>query len=625
MGDRLSTNYINSVLYKDNEDKLKQLKTVLDDLSDKLEISRKLRYDDVDIEAERASGRLQPDELFIPQHIIDTNIRREQSAYVQYITQSPRALICEDEDDPTVDLALLERDLTKKVRYDGWQPPLFSNIDGFEANGYSVMEVVMDQGNAGEVGHEVVPLSDFAFLSDTRDIQSVEMTARTYYYTRTKLLQLCGDPNSPKDSDWNRVEVEKVLSKDPESISIESLDPYDKSLYRVIKNMFRVGGIVHVAWAVPDTCSDWVRKPRPLYLGRRQLAQEDQSQQQNGMLGKLKQMITGQQKPQLPPSKEQYEVNYPYIIFPYLISENDTISQLKGRVFLDQDLQEAVSSLVSSTVTQARRASGLYFSKDVSDPNDDLLLQKNIFFKPGCIINSKVTQFQLTAPDPSMFSAIQMLVSANQNETSQVNFAVNNRKDSRKTAKEVETSEQQQQQLSTVQVVLFAIALTQMYRLMVDIIKSRVVTGLIQVNQAVRPLYDKKFKIKPSGDTDVIEKQALVKNMMQAWPTIQQTAAAPLFMCDLLELMFPDRAAKYIQAIQAQIQQQQSAQAQQQQQLTNVFMQMGKGLQKLAKSPEMFSDTGRIHALPAVEHASDMVEQVEQQMQQQPNNNGGKK
>src|SRR5258705_13430056 len=116
MPDRLSTNYINSVIYNDNEDKLKQLKSVLDDLASKLETSRKLRYDEVDIEAEREAGRFQPDELYVPQHVCDTNIRREQSAYVQYITQSPRAIVCEDEDDPTFDLSLLERDLTKKVR-----------------------------------------------------------------------------------------------------------------------------------------------------------------------------------------------------------------------------------------------------------------------------------------------------------------------------------------------------------------------------------------------------------------------------------------------------------------------------------------------------------------------------
>lgn len=198
MPDRLNTEYINSTDYKTVEDKLKELKTILEDLQTKQEASRKLRYAEVDIEAERESGRLRPDEVYVPMHIIDTNIRREQSPYVQYIVQSPRAVICSDLDDPAFDLSLLERDLTDKIRYDGWQLPMFANIDGFQANGYNVMEVVQDLNAPGNLTYESVPFSDFAFTSDTRDIQAVEYTARTYYYTRTKLLELCGDGSDPE-------------------------------------------------------------------------------------------------------------------------------------------------------------------------------------------------------------------------------------------------------------------------------------------------------------------------------------------------------------------------------------------------------------------------------------------
>ena len=101
MPDRFSTEYINSKDYTVLEDKIKQLKTVIDDLSSKSQASRKLRYDEVDIEAEREAQRLQPDELYVPQHIIDTNIRREQSSYVQYVTQSNRAIVAKDLADKT--------------------------------------------------------------------------------------------------------------------------------------------------------------------------------------------------------------------------------------------------------------------------------------------------------------------------------------------------------------------------------------------------------------------------------------------------------------------------------------------------------------------------------------------
>lgn len=604
MPDNRSTDYIGKSDYKSLEDKIKELKSTLDDLSTKLAASRDLRYADVDLEGERKAGRLQPDELYVPQHIIDTNIRREQSPYVQYITQSPRAVICQHQVDSTVDLSLLDTDLTKKIRYDGWQLSQFSNIDGFQANGYSIMEVVMDEENPGHIGHETVQLSDFAFISDTRDIQSVEMTARTYHFTRTKLIALCGDGTDPT-THWNRAEVDKVIGRDPTNVSpAANFDIKDRSLYDVFKIMFKLNGVVQVAWACPEVCSDWLRIPRPLFIGRRRLS----DQQPSTIVNVVKKMM-GQQ-PTLPSSENVYEKRYPYILYPYLISENDTISQLKGRVFLDQDLQEAVSSLVSSTVTQARRASGLYFSKDTEDPNDDVLQQKNTFFRQGALINGKIKQFQVTPPAAEMFSAIQMLVASNQNETSQVNFAVNNRKDSRKTAAEVNTSEKQQQQLSTVQVVLFAIALTQMYRLMTEVIVSRVKTGLITVDEKVRPLYDMPFVVKPSGDTDVIEKQQLINQMMMTWQVVQGTPIANVFLSDLLTLMFPDRAPNYLKVMQQAQQQAQSQQAQQQAFMMNLMAQMANGIVSLSEKPEMFSETGKIHALPVLKNSADQLKQL---------------
>lgn len=114
-----STDYIDTVDYKNLELKIKNLHSVSNELTNKVVASRKLRYVEIDIESERSAGRLQPDELYVPQHIIDTNIRREQSSYVQYVTQSPRAVIVCDPDTPSEDTSIIERDLSTKLRYDG--------------------------------------------------------------------------------------------------------------------------------------------------------------------------------------------------------------------------------------------------------------------------------------------------------------------------------------------------------------------------------------------------------------------------------------------------------------------------------------------------------------------------
>jgi hypothetical protein len=398
----------------------------------------------------------------------------------------------------------------------------------------------------------------------------------------------------------------------------------DKSLFKVYKMMFRVGGIVHVGWAAPDLCSDWLRSPRPLYLGRRKLKAGMASTLMNTVLRKDKdtQKSELEQKAvqtilagSVPESDKEYETQYPYFLSAYLISENDTIANLKGRVFLDQDVQEAVSSLVSSTLTKARRSAGLYFSKESSDPNDDLM-QKNVYFKQGMLINAKIKEMQLAPPDPAIFNAINLLVAANQNETSQVNFAVQNRKDSRKTAEEIKTANQQATTLSTVQVVLYSISLRKRFSYMASIIQTRVLSGLVKVNQGVLGLYTRRFTVKPAGDTDVIEKQQLINLMLQMWPTVSQTAIASQFLIDLLELMFPDRAAKYVQILQQAMMQQQSAQAQQTQQLLGFAKKVSDGLVKLSEHPEFFSDIGRVHALPIVQHVTDTIESMKEQQQQ---------
>jgi hypothetical protein len=270
---------------------------------------------------------------------------------------------------------------------------------------------------------------------------------------------------------------------------------------------------------------------------------------------------------------------------------------------------------MSCTLTQARRASYLLFSKDTTDPNDDFLMQKNILFKPGALINGKVKEFRLEPPDSTMFTAVQALVSSNQQETSQINFAETNRQaDSRKTATAIKAATAQSQQLSGVQVTLFSIATKAQYTYECSIIKSRVLAGVIKVSPILQSMYARDWTVKPSGDTDVIEKQQMIQQMQQAWPVVQNTGASTLFLTDLLEKMFPDSAARYVAAINQQQQQQSSQQAQQMQAMKSTAMQVSDGVQHLAKHPEYFSETGRVHAFPAVQHAADVAKQTEQQM-----------
>jgi hypothetical protein len=157
-------------------------------------------------------------------------------------------------------------------------------------------------------------------------------------------------------------------------------------------------------------------------------------------------------------------------------------------------------------------------------------------------------------------------------------------------------------------------ALKKQYTYESMIIRSRVMAGLIKVSPVLAQMYAKNWTVKPSGDTDVIEKQQMVEKMTEAWPIMSQTACASLFLADLLEKMFPDSAAKYVQALQQADQQKQSQQQQMMQQGLMFAKQLGTDIIGLAKKPEMFSESGLIHVYPQIENLADKAKQLMAQL-----------
>ena len=494
--------------YEDATVKIRELLNVVSDLETVADENRNSRKLDVNIEAERADGYLDEDEFLVPAHIIDTNIRREQSKYVAYVTGSRRSAIFTSITEPTAATGALERDFTDKSRYPGWQVPLFKVIDGMQLHGYSVAEVLFDTEKPGHFAVEAVNYEDFGFPADTRDIQACEMLVHRHYFTALQLRET---------EDFNEDVVEMLLDDNPDGDSGTFL--HDESLYRIEKVMFKQDGKVFVGWSCCDKCDDWLREPRPLYLGRR--------------LG----------------DTFVDETEYPYVIFPYNIHEDSAIQNASGRAFLDRTAQETITSLMSSFVTAHRRASNFYFAKDNEDPNNTNV-QTGVKFQPGALIDSNIKQFQLSPPDSSMLGAIQSLISQNAQEQSQINYAAMNRRDSRKTATEIQAASSEAQMLSSTQVSLFSIALKDVYEICFRIYQARVIAGVLRPTASLDLYLNHTFSIKPAGDVDVIERAEKSQKMMQAWPVVSQTGLAPKFLQNMMRLMFPDEGEEYAEMLQ---------------------------------------------------------------------------
>lgn len=492
--------------YEDAATPIQGLLNVIGTLESTALENRNSRKLDIDIDSERSDGHLDEDEFLVPAHIIDTNIRREQSKYVAYVTGSRRSAIFTSITEPTAATGELERDFTDKTRYSGWQVPLFKIIDGMQLHGYSIAEVQFDEDMPGHFAVEAVNYEDFGFPEDTRDIQACEMLVHRHYFTAIQLLDMV------ENDDFNEDIVDRLVEDHGQAPEVESL-------YQVEKVLFRHDNKIHVAWSCSAKCDDWLRDPRPLYLGRRD----------GEML--------------------QDETQYPYVVFPYNIHEDSAVQNATGRAFADRTTQETITSLMSSFVTAHRRAANFYFAKDNEDPNNTNV-QTSVRFQNGALIDANIKQFQLRPPDTSMIGAIQSLMSQNAQEQSQINYAAMNRQDSRKTATEIQAASSEAQMLSSTQVSLFSIALKDVYEWCWRIYQSRVIAGVIRPAASLDMYLNHEFNIKPAGDVDVIERQEKSQKMMQAWGVVSQTALAPVFLQNMMRLMFPDEGESYAEMLQ---------------------------------------------------------------------------
>ena len=492
--------------YEDAATPIQGLLSVIGTLETTASENRNSRKLDIDVDAERSDGHLDEDEFLVPAHIIDTNIRREQSKYVAYVTGSRRSAIFTSITEPTAATGELERDFTDKTRYSGWQVPLFKIIDGMQLHGYSIAEVQFDEDMPGHFAIEAVNYEDFGFPEDTRDVQACEMIVHRHYFTAIQLLDMV------ENDDFNEDIIDRLVDDHGQAPEVESL-------YQVEKVLFKHDNKVYVAWSCNAKCDDWLRDPRPLYLGRRD----------GEML--------------------RDETQYPYVIFPYNIQEDSAVQNATGRAFADRTTQETITSLMSSFVTAHRRAANFYFAKDNEDPNNTNV-QTSVRFQNGALIDANIKQFQLRPPDTSMVGAIQSLMSQNAQEQSQINYAAMNRQDSRKTATEIQAASSEAQMLSSTQVSLFSIALKDVYEWCWRIYQSRVVAGVLRPAASLDMYLNHEFNIKPAGDVDVIERQEKSQKMMQAWGVVSQTALAPVFLQNMMRLMFPDEGEAYAEMLQ---------------------------------------------------------------------------
>jgi hypothetical protein len=175
--------------------------------------------------------------------------------------------------------------------------------------------------------------------------------------------------------------------------------------------------------------------------------------------------------------------------------------------------------------------------------------QTELVFKAGTYIDKPIKFFGMAYPPISVIQGYQAVTSSNKAETAKPDYAVENRKDSRKTATEVAAATTEATKLSAVQVTLLSIFMRAVRGRCWSISSNRVLQGKIECDEKIKEMCKVEYNIKAAGDIDVVEREQKLQRQMTSWEVISKTPAAMPFLEDILRNAFPEEADRYIEAI----------------------------------------------------------------------------
>lgn len=522
---------------------LQRLVNEWDDEVTETEIRRKTRDVEFDVEGAREKGDIDEDETLIPVRVIDVNIQREQPPYINYLKNSRRMAIFKSWDNPNQDTQLLEEAFTEGMAYEGWETPYFKCLDGAQTHGWDAVEVVYDDSKPYKVGVEHIGHDCLFFPTSAKDFQSCPQIIRKFDVTRLQLQEFVTLYSF--DESQVKIITDKVKDSSEQDETI--------TIYR---RYIKYDGKVFVSWfTLSDGCSDWIKKPLPLFVGI-------STQDANG------QWIDAPVK------------MYPIFVLPYRESEKPKLTDRKGRVFLDENKQEAQTSILSAFVNSLHRASKTFASPATDDgTGSSVQALTDVKLANSTILNKPFNFWHQDYPDPLVLRSLQYFDVANANETNQVNFAAMNREDSRKTAREISAAQQQQTLLDSVQLTLFSTFCRSILNFEWLIVQSLALqnkisflrieqktpvmnpmTGQPVIGPDGQPLTNttyvnniaiigQRYNVKAAGDVDVVMRQEKILQMKQDWPVVQNTPLAQRFLADLMKLEYPDQGELYYQIL----------------------------------------------------------------------------
>jgi hypothetical protein len=482
--------------------------------------NRRLRSNKADVEQMRSAGLLQENQTFIGVRLINQNINQALPPLLSYLKQSPRMATFVPGDN-----SYLDQEFTRVLQYPGWEIPYIEVLDGAELNGIGYMMVKADNTKLGGVSMETIPFNEIVYDRRLKSLQDSPAVLIKHVITAVSFYHWDSFENFDKNSDAYNAITKRLLSEEVNVIGDDLV---------IYETFVKVNGFVYRGWYYKDS-KQWLKQPLPFSNGIEESVPEVNIDPMA--------MIT---EPTYV-NKPVHLTYYPIAVKRAEIKENRKHDEAEGRAVEDYHKQEAATTLMTAAVNGCTQAANTMWSPDGANLDGMAPAQLQYKIKNNAIWKTPMRAFTAPWPDPMIFKGIEAITQQNAMENNQVAWAVNNRKDSRKTATEIEAAQQQQGMLTGTSALVFSIFLRDVLTMTWPIVQSEAKKGsikfLIEVSDPAEKevILSKQYEVKPAGDIDFVEKQQRITNIQQDLPMFQGTPIGQEMMKEYVRLRYPEK------------------------------------------------------------------------------------
>lgn len=465
----------------------------------------------------------------IPMRLIDSTMRREQPEYYRYLTQPDRQAVFVDVKAPQNPPSLVEAEFTRVCRYTGWVSPLWQTVDGAALHGWDAIEVELAPENPGFFRYRHIGADNLFVPVDVINYQTASSVLVRRYLSISELAQL----KSLNDAVPAAIkELEDKFEATKESNGAQRL-------MEVFKVYYKHEGLVYFCW-YSESATDYLVKPQPFYMGLQRDEETTKIQQVQAPDGSIIETPIPVVK-----TVRVQETEYPIHIFVYSETEEEQLTRHTGRAFADRSMQRAQSCLASAYINRELNSSDVYGAIDKTNVSTSNVKQLDTPLTAGAIYDNPLKFFSLPPGQISTINAIQYFGTMHASDAGQFEFAAANRKDTRKTAKEMEVAQNQQSGVASVNIGQFSTFLSLLLKYTWRIVQSFAARG--KITFCALPdgsndiaMISRVYQIKPAGDVDVVERQQKLTALISFLEILPpQTPVGQLLAQRALELAFP--------------------------------------------------------------------------------------